>query len=662
LHPRGCPEKVSSGSSEFVPAGTPDPELFFGIIKRYQLVINKRGAMKSAAVIACILVILLMIIPATAAEAELNETKEPVIHGVTLEPIPEPTKEITQVITHEPTTEKTTEIIVPPTSLHIVTETQEKPVTTPTEKMVTTTEPPGPQVGWLTILSTPSGAEVSIDGKAAGVTPVSGRELGTGSHAVQITMAGYEHYQTEKTIGAGEQAAVDATLKEIPVTTVPTLRPTTRETGIPITSGTGAPCLGCDKGWFRVNCNVNGATVSFDDLSSGCTVTGGSCDTEVGTTNTPFRTFTVQKPGYQIFTGTVTTWPAKGETVNLYATLNPIPPTPSYGNIQVISHPSGAVVTLDGGSWQYSPATFTSVSAGTSHYLQVSLSGYQPYGTSTYVTAGETVTLNPYLVPNSPQPRIGSLNIVTSPNGADIYVDGNYIAESPYVVTNLAQGAHTLRLHKAGYDEYLTTVTVIAGQQTPLAYTFSSQQKTVGSIEVASTPAGSSLYLDGNYMGQTPYSGYFDLTSIPRGTHTILLRQTDFQDHTETVYIQGGDVKIVNAKLTPNAPSPKPDTTGQILVASTPAGAELFLDNTFRGITPVTLSDIPAGSHVVMARQAGYADASQTVTVTGGQSTPVPLMLAAIPPTTTKTPLTLVPVIGAFAVIGFFLASGRRKK
>jgi hypothetical protein len=632
--------------------------------------------MKPAAVLTFILIIALMIIPASAAEPGPAATLDTVTEVIPA-PTPEPTREITQVVTTErtteptprpttePATEKTTEVTLPPTTMHTVTETQERPETTATGFPVTTTELPGPQVGWLTILSTPSGAEVSIDGNAAGVTPVTGRELGTGSHSIRITMAGFEPYQTEKAIGAGEQAAVDATLKEIPVTTAPTTRPTAtvtvlpttlptpRETGIPITTGSSIPCLGCDRGWIRVNCNVNGATVSFDDLSSGCTITGGSCDTEVTTTIMPFRTFTVQKPGYQTFTGPVSSWPAKGQTINLYATLNPVP---SNGNIQVTSHPSGAIVTLDGGSWQYTPATFTAVSAGSSHTIQITMSGYQPYGTSAYVAAGQTASVNAYLVPTPPQPRTGSINVVTSPRGADIYVDGNYIAESPHLVTNLAPGSHTLRLHKAGYDEYLATVTVNAGQQTQVSFTFAPQPAAVGSIEVASTPAGSSIYLDGNYAGQTPQGGYFDLTSVLQGTHTLVIRQKDFQDYTQVVYVQGGKVVTVDARLSPNAPSPIPDTTGQILVVSTPAGAELFLDNTFRGVTPVTLSDIPAGSHVVMARQAGYVDASETVTVTGGESTPVALGLAAIP-VTTRSPLSAVPVLGALLLpsLVFFL-------
>jgi len=617
--------------------------------------------MKSTVIFTCILLACLLAAPAVAAEAGPEATGE-ILHGVTLEPVTETTTEITFQPVTEPTREQTTEPVTEKTT-HIVTAepTTERPSEQPTERPVTrepetpVTDVPGPKVGWLTIISTPSGAEVRIDGEAAGATPITGREVGAGSHAIAIAMPGFETYQTEKSIGAGEQAAVDATLKEI---VIPTTAPTTRQTVIPEPTVTAIPCLGCDKGWIRVYCNVNGATVSFDQLSSGCTIANGYCDTEVATTGTPFGTFTVQKPGYGIFTGSVSPWPAKGQTVSLYSTLIPIQ---SYGNIQVDSRPQGAVVTLDGSTWQNTPSTFTSVSTGT-HTIQITMNGYQPYGTSVYVNPGKTASVNAYLVPNPPQPRTGSLNIVTSPKGADIYVDGTYYAETPYIVTNLAPGSHVLRMYKAGFDEYMSTVTVNAGQQTPISWTFTPQRGSVGSIDVSSTPAGSAVYLDGNYMGQTPYGGSLDIPSVLAGTHTVSLRQQDYRSYTQTVTVRAGEVVTVSARLTPDTPSPQPDTTGQIMVVSTPAGAELFIDNNFRGITPATIPDIPAGSHVVMVRQAGYTDATQTVTVTGGQSTPVALSLAPVPVTTTKTPMSLAAVLGAIALAGIAaLRFGKRE-
>jgi hypothetical protein len=219
-----------------------------------------------------------------------------------------------------------------------------------------------------------------------------------------------------------------------------------------------------------------------------------------------------------------------------------------------------------------------------------------------------------------------------------------------------------VRLQKAGYNEYVNTFTVYSGQQTQVSVTLNPQYSSVGSIEVSSVPAGSSLYLDGNYMGQTPSGDYFDLSSLVPGSHTVLLRHTNYQDFSQTVYVGGGKVVTVNAVLTPGVPGPTPYITGQIVAASVPAGAEFFLDNVYKGITPLTLSDIPVGSHVVTMKEAGYSDNVQTVTVVGGQSTAVAATLTqpTPAPTATKSPMTVVPVVGAIVLVGAVLLLKRR--
>jgi len=589
--------------------------------------------MKRIVVLFCILFVSAFVLPVAAA-GETVTTEPTIIHGVTMEPTKEPTKAPTTEPTKEPTKE-------------------------PTSTKVVVTTPVGPQVGWVTIASTPSGASVTLDGKSVGVTPVAGLEVGAGtSHSVRISMSGYEPYQTSFSVGAGEQAAVDGTLTPI-ATPVPTIEPTKAPTAAPTSP---VQPIGGDKGWFRVHCNVDGAQASLGNGAAGsCTIAAGSCSIEVATTGTPVSSFTVTKSGYQTYTNTVTRMPAKGETVDLYATLNPVP-VPSYGSIQVTSNPSGAVATLDGGSWQYTPCTFSSVIAGSSHTVQVSLSGYQPYTTTAYVAGGQTAYVSISLVPNPPYPNTGSLNVATSPKGADIYVDGRYVAQSPSVIPGLAPGSHSVRLHKAGYDEYVNTFTVYAGQQTAVSVTLNPQYSSVGSIEVSSVPAGSSLYLDGNYMGQTPSGDYFDLTSLVPGYHTILLRHTDYQDYSQTVYVSGGGVVTVSAVLNPVVPGPTPDVTGQIVAASVPPGAEFYLDNVYKGVTPLTLSDIPSGSHVVTMKEAGYTDNVQTVTVIGGQSTAVAATLTEVAPTATatKSPMTVVPVVGAVILVGAVLLLKRR--
>jgi len=399
---------------------------------------------------------------------------------------------------------------------------------------------PTPDIGWVSITSTPSAATVEIDGRVIGATPAVGIELGTGtSHTVRISMEGYEPFSTGITVKAGEQSAVDAKLKLIPV---PTTEPTVIPTRQPIGGG---------RGWFQISANVNGATVFFDGSSAGCTITAGSCTSEVAVTGTPFRTFTVQAPGYAVYTGQVTSWPLDGETVHLYATLNPVQ---TFGSIIVSSNPGGAVVYLDGREWHYTPAVFTSVSAGAGHTVQVSMSGYQTYTTTVYVPAGTQVPVNANLVP-APQ-QTGSLSVTSNPNGADVYIDGRYWSSTPAVIPGLAPGSHTVRVHKAGYDEFITTVTVYAGQRTPVPVTFSPSPPDVGSIEVSSTPAGASLFLDGHYMGLTRSSEPSDLTSIRPGLHTVQLTLDDYQTYTQTVQVTAGRVMVITASLTPVPPGP----------------------------------------------------------------------------------------------------------
>ncbi|MFA4859815.1 PEGA domain-containing protein [Methanoregula sp.] len=600
-----------------------------------------------------LLFLLLASMPVMAAAEENSasplSTAPAILSGVTHEttatvlPTKEPIREVTTELTLVPTKEPTKEPTIVPTK-----EPTKEPTLVPTKEP--SLGPIEPQIGWITIISTPSGAAVTVDGASQGTTPVSAVELAAGKdHTVKVTLSGYEPYETTIRLSPLEHSSVDATLKLIPM-------PEPSKTPTPVIT-TQVP-IGSGKGWIQVNCNVDGATVSFDQLSSGCTIASGSCSTEVGTTSTPFKTFTVQKPGYDIYTGQVTSWPTNGQTVTFYATLNP---STSVGAIAVNTNPSGAVVTLDGTTQLYSPATFNSVTAGTTHTIQVITSNYQPYVSTVWVASGTTATVNAQLIPISPSSSTGSVSVSTSPEGADIYVDGQYMSFTPSVIPGLTPGTHTIRLQKAGYDEFITTVRVVAGQRTPLSVTLGSLPPTVGSMEVASAPSGASVFLDGTYVGPTQPNNYLDLTSLIQGAHTITIRLADYQDYTQTVFVTGGKIVTINAQLTPVSPGPVADTTGQIQIVSTPPGANIFLDNVFRGITPATLNDIPQGSHVLSLKQSGYNDAVQTVSVTGGQTTPVSISLGeALPTPTQKSPASILLVFGALTG-AVFVCAARRK-
>jgi len=70
---------------------------------------------------------------------------------------------------------------------------------------------------------------------------------------------------------------------------------------------------------------------------------------------------------------------------------------------------------------------------------------------------------------------------------------------------------------------------------------------------------------------------------------------------------------------------------GSILVTSTPTGAAVWLDGEETGeVTDCTLTNVPAGDHVVTVKLDGYAEASTPVTVASGETAEVDLALTTL--------------------------------
>jgi hypothetical protein len=105
----------------------------------------------------------------------------------------------------------------------------------------------------------------------------------------------------------GQTVSLYATLNPVP----------TAQTTVPTTSTT---LIGGDQGWYKVTCNVNGASVYIDNTYKG-TISGGSLSIPVYSTGTPYSTYRVEKSGYVTATGRVPSSPAKGQTVTFHVAL-----------------------------------------------------------------------------------------------------------------------------------------------------------------------------------------------------------------------------------------------------------------------------------------------------------------------------------------------------
>lgn len=281
------------------------------------------------------------------------------------------------------------------------------------------------------------------------------------------------------------------------------------------------------------------------------------------------------------------------------------------------------------------------------------MSGYQTFYTSVNVNKGQTAYVNAILQPES---TTGTLSVSSSPSGAAVYVDGIYHGVTSTTVGNLIPGSHSVRLSKAGYLDWTGSVSISAGSTTYLDPSLvKDQQPQYATVSITSNPAGASVYGDGVYVGQTRAGSPLVFTSVKPGTHTLLLTKSGYQDYSVTRTVSAGQNYDVDVTLNP-VQNP---TTGGISIISAPSQAEVYLNNAYKGLTPVTLDSLAPGSYTLLLRLSGYQDWQATQQVTAGQTAQIS---ATLTPSATPTPTQsgLLPLVVLAGIGIVFLALGKR--
>ena len=444
-----------------------------------------------------------------------------------------------------------------------------------------------------------------------------------------------------------------------PTTRVTTSLPTTK----PIETITIQPTIiGAGKGWIDTYGNVDGAQVYFDGRPQGV-IAGGILSVAVAVSGTPVSTVSVSKSGYTTWSGSISHMPADGEHVAVYATINPIPtpttiPPVQNGAIYAQSVPNGAAIYMNGNYYGTSPITIPNLPPGT-YSMKATLNGYTPDTQLINVYTGQTAFYSPTLQPSPPPPRnTGTVYVTSSPDHASVYVDGNYYGKTPMTVT-LYPGSHAVILKLSGYMDYSTNVYVNAGQSQNLPVSMT--PAIYGSVLITSLP-GANVYMDSALLGNVGPSGTYTIASVTSGNHLFKMTAPGYNDWMNTVYIQPNYQTTIAATLTPIGVNPTPvPALGGLNIVSAPSGAETYVDNLYRGYTPVMLTDISPGEHTVMLKYTGYVDYSTTTTVNPDQTTPLAITMTAAPvPTPKSAPSSLVLIGGLVAILGIGAAFRRR--
>jgi hypothetical protein len=137
------------------------------------------------------------------------------------------------------------------------------------------------------------------------------------------------------------------------------------------------------------------------------------------------------------------------------------------GRLLVRSTPAGAGVVVDGQSRGVTPLDLRELAVG-AHTIEVSHPNHETR--QRRVTLSERrparsvdFELRPTSVPadtTAATKSTGSLQVVSRPTGAQVYVDDYLIGTTPFVLSNIAAGSKRLRLELSGYKVWTTSVQI----------------------------------------------------------------------------------------------------------------------------------------------------------------------------------------------------------
>lgn len=128
-------------------------------------------------------------------------------------------------------------------------------------------------------------------------------------------------------------------------------------------------------------------------------------------------------------------------------------------------------------------------------------------------------------------------------------------------------------------------------------------------LSIESAPSGATAMVDGRVVGTTPV----EVKSIAQGTHRVECAKDGYIAATASVTVGAGEHSRVSLTLEKPAPAAQPaKDTSTFVVTSLPSDAEIYIDNQRVGRTPLSITGVLPGSHVIRCSLPGYND--QTVT------------------------------------------------
>ena len=218
--------------------------------------------------------------------------------------------------------------------------------------------------------------------------------------------------------------------------------------------------------------------------------------------------------------------------------------------------------------------------------------------------------------PRLTKPGKYAVRIDSAPPGATVYIDKKEygpVGVTPWE-TKLLDQSYTIILELEGYETGQKTIKIARSRKRqdtfiPLVKKLDPPRIDVRS-DADSAVFGAAVFLDGQAQGSAPVL----ITTIP-GRHLLELKKEGYEPFSSWQEVKVNEKVTVTPVLKPIA---KPKLGTIVVEADVPDATVLLDGNPVQGTTPVVITDVIEGLHVIEVRKEPAIPWKQTVQVTAG--------------------------------------------
>ena len=245
------------------------------------------------------------------------------------------------------------------------------------------------------------------------------------------------------------------------------------------------------------------------------------------------------------------------------------------------------------------------------------------YDSSNYVNGGETRTFPPsgarYVFNIAPPTGLSKVIAIASKTRLDTSTLARFQRESDLFAQSSIgeQGfiqSFAIVVRPVPQAEWVSDTVLyrVGGQGS------SQPEPQYGTIDVRSTPARASVYLDGTFIGYTPLT-----YGATVGRHDVTVESDGYDTYATTVDVRAGRTASVDARLNQQR------RAGTASFTSSPSGADVYVDGRYVGTTPTGQVRFEVGNYTARFELAGYDTTTVSFDVRNNQDRTVNAQLRA---------------------------------